>query len=77
MMLRPRDPDILETNVPTATETDLNNRLLQTTSSKELLAIMRGTREKQAANSEAPNESRRYFHRCRSPVVSAPRLAQR
>ena len=60
-MLRPRDPDILETNMPTATETDLNNRLLQTTSSTELLAIMREIREKQAANSEAPNESRRHL----------------
>ena len=62
MMLRPRDPDILEKqNMPTATETDLNNRLLQTTSSKELLAIMREIREKQAANSEAPNKSRRHL----------------
>ena len=50
MMLRPRDPDILETNMPTVTEANLNNRLLQTTSSQELLAIMRGIREKQAAN---------------------------
>ena len=40
---------------------DLNNRLLQTTSSKELLAIMREIREKQAANSEAPNKSRRHL----------------
>ena len=47
--------------MPTATETDLNNRLLQTTSSKELLAIMREIREKQAANSEAPNKSRRHL----------------
>ena len=60
MMLRPRDPDILETNMPTATETDLNNRLLQTTCSK-LLAIMREKREKQAANREAPNKSRRHL----------------
>ena len=61
MVLRPRDPDTLETNVPTATETDLNNRLLQTTSSRELLAIMREIREKQAANREAPNKSRRHL----------------
>ena len=61
MMLRPRDPDILETNMPAATETDLNNRLLQTTPSEDLLAIMREIREKQAANSEAPNKSRRHL----------------
>ena len=46
MMFRPRDPDILETNMPTVTEANLNNRLLQTTSSKELLAHHeRNTRE--------------------------------
>ena len=67
MMLRPRDPDILETNMPTATETDLNNRLLQTTSSKELLAIMREIREKQAANSKAPNQSRRHIESVPKP----------
>ena len=61
MMLRPHAPDILETNVPTSTETDLNNRLLQTTSSKELLAIMKEKREKQAANSEVRNQSRRHL----------------
>ena len=61
MVLRPRDPDMLETNMPTATETDLNNRLLQTTSSKQLLAIMREIREKPAANSEAPNQSRPHL----------------
>ena len=59
-MLRPRDPDIQEINRPIETEADLNNRLLQTTSSKELLAIMRGIREKQAAKSEVPNKSRRH-----------------
>ena len=67
MMLRPRDPDIQETNRPIVIEADLNNRLLQTTSSKELLAITREIREKQAANSEAPNESRRHF-----PSTSKP-----
>ena len=61
MMLRPRDPDIQETNRLIATEAYLNNRLLQTTSSKELLAIMREIREKQAANSEVPNKSRRHL----------------
>ena len=61
MMLRPRDPDILETNRPTVTEADLNNTLFQTTSSKELLAVMREIREKQAANSEALIKSRRHL----------------
>ena len=61
MMLRPRDPDIQKTNRPIVTEADLNNMLLQTTSSKELLAIMRETREKQAANSEVPNKRRRHL----------------
>ena len=60
-VLRPRDPDIQETNRPIVTEADLNNRLLQTTSSKELLAIMREIREKQATNSEAPDKSRRHL----------------
>ena len=60
-MIRPRDPDIHETNRPTATEADLNNRLLQTTSSKELLAITRKIRERQVANSEGPNKSRRHL----------------
>ena len=52
MLLRPRDPDTRETITPAATEAVLNNRLLQTTSSKEMLAIMRETRERQVANSE-------------------------
>ena len=57
MVLRPRDPDIQETNKTNVTEADLNNRLLQTTSSKELLAIMREIRERQVANGEVPNQS--------------------
>ena len=60
-MLRPRDPDIQETHRPIVTEADLTIRLLQTTSSKELLAIMGEIREKQVANSEAPNKSRRHL----------------
>ena len=52
MLLRPRDPDARETITPAATEAELNNRLLQTTSSKEMLAIMREIRERQVANSE-------------------------
>ena len=52
MLLRPRDPDIRETITPAATEAKLNNRLLQTTSSKEMLAIMREIRERQLANSK-------------------------
>ena len=45
MLLRPRDPDIRETITPAATEAELNDRLLQTTSSKEMLAIVREIRE--------------------------------
>ena len=51
MLLRPRDPDARETITPAATEAELNNRLLQTTSPKEMLAIMREIRERQVANS--------------------------
>ena len=49
MLLRPRDPDTRETITPAATEAELNNRLLQTTSSKEMLAIMREIRERQVS----------------------------
>ena len=51
------------------TEADLNNRLLQTTSSKELLAIMREIRENQAANSEVPNKSRRHLPSAPKPCA--------
>ena len=61
MVLRPRDPDIEETKKPIVTEAELHNRLLQTTSSKELLAIMREIRERQAANSTSPNKGRRHL----------------
>ena len=76
-MLRPRDPDIQETNRPIVAEADLNNRLLQTTSSKELLAIMREIREKQAANSEVPNKRRRHLPSVPKPCVLATRLMKR
>ena len=59
-MLRPRDLHLQETNRPIVTEADLNQRLLQTTSSKELLAIMREIRERQVANSEVPKKSWRH-----------------
>ena len=46
MMLRPRDPDIQETSRPIVTEADLNNSLLQTTSSKKVAGHHeRNTRE--------------------------------
>ena len=61
MMLRPRDPDIHETNRPVVTEADLNNKKLQTTFSEELLAIMTEIRERHVANSEVPNTSRRHL----------------
>ena len=67
MLLRPRDPDIRETITPAATEAELNNRLLQTTSSKEMLAIMREIRERQVANSEEQKTSRRHL-----PSTSKP-----
>ena len=67
MLLRPRDPDARETITPAATEAELNNRLLQTTSSKEMLAIMREIRERQVANSEEPKTSRRHL-----PSTSKP-----
>ena len=60
-MLRPRDLHLQETNRPIVTEADLNQRLLQTTSSKELLAIMREILERQVANSEVPKKSRRHL----------------
>ena len=41
-------PDIQETTRPIVTEADLNNSLLQTTSLKELLAIMRENRQRQS-----------------------------
>ena len=61
MVLRPRDPDIHETNRPIVTQADLNNKLLQTTSSKELLAIVRQIQERQVANCEVPKTSRRHL----------------
>ena len=67
MLLRPRDPDARETITPAATEAELNNRLLQTTSSKEMLAIMREIRERQVANSEEQKTSRRHL-----PSTSKP-----
>ena len=67
MLLRPRDPDARETTTPAATEAELNNRLLQTTSSKEMLAIMREIRERQVANSEEQKTSRRHL-----PSTSKP-----
>ena len=65
MLLRP--PDARETITPAATEAELNNRLLQTTSSKEMLAIMREIRERQVANSEEQKTSRRHL-----PSTSKP-----
>ena len=56
-----RDPDARETITPAATEAELNNRLLQTTSSKEMLAIMREIRERHVANSEEQKTSRRHL----------------
>ena len=47
MLLRPRDSDTSETITPAATEAELNNKLLQTTSSKEMLDSMREIRERQ------------------------------
>ena len=67
MLLCPRDPDIRETTTPVATEAELNNRLLQTTSSKEILAIMREIRERQLANSEEQKTGRRHL-----PSTSKP-----
>ena len=67
MLLRPRDPDARETITPAATEAELNNRLLQTTSSKEMLAIMREIRERQVANSEEQKTIRRHL-----PSTSKP-----
>ena len=46
MMLRTHDPDIHETNRPTVTEADLIHKMLQTTSSTELLAVVREVRER-------------------------------
>ena len=45
MLLRPRDPDIRETTTPVATEAELNNRLLRTTSSKDVGHCERNSRE--------------------------------
>ena len=56
-----------ETITPAATEAELNNRLLQTTSSKEMLAIMGEIRERQVANSEEQKTSRRHL-----PSTSKP-----
>ena len=67
MLLRPRDPDARETITPAATEAELNNRLLQTTSYKEMLAIMREIRERHVANSEEQKTSRRHL-----PSTSKP-----
>ena len=53
--------------LPAATEAELNNRLLQTTSSKEMLAIMREIRERQVANSEEQKTRPRHL-----PSTSKP-----
>ena len=45
MLLRPRDPDARETITTAATEAELNNRLLQTTSSKEVGHYERNSRK--------------------------------
>ena len=84
MLLRPRDPDIRETTTPVATEAELNNRLLQTTSSKEMLAIMREIRERQLANSEEQKTGRRHLpstskpcgvgYQTRPPLMNVSRL---
>ena len=49
------------TATPVETDADLSNRLLQTTSLRELLAIMRDTRERQFAKSEEPTPSIGYW----------------
>ena len=73
VMLRPRDTDIQETNRPIVTEADLNNRLLQTTSSKELLTIREKYERNKLPTVKHQIRADDIFHRCRSPVVSATR----
>ena len=60
----------MKTNRLVVTEADLNNKLFQTTSSEELLAIMREIRERQVANSEVPNTSQRHLPSVPKPCGS-------